>query len=534
MRARRNRRLRQIVQIASFGLFLFLFISTSAFDSRRVWADLFFRFDPLVALTAMLAGRAWIASLSLAALTLVVTVVFGRVWCGWVCPMGTLLEWFSPKGRAHHVYARRPSEKWRMIKYVLLFILMAAALFGSQALLFLDPITLISRSMATALWPAFSRAVMISETFLYRFEVLWPVLDVIDAHVIRPVFKGMVSVFTLGAPIALFFAGIVALNWVAERFWCRYLCPLGALLGIFSKFALFRRVVEEHGCALCGRCNAECPTGTIDPERGFRSDPAECIVCYDCMVDCTREGVRFRWQLPAYRPAEWRPYDPKRRELLVGLVSGAAVASLATIEPVTQRQPAYMIRPPGATLTDFESLCVRCGECMRVCPTQGLQPSLFVGGMQNVMTPRLAPRLGYCSYSCVACGEVCPTGAIPQLTLGEKQHVPIGLARIDRSRCLPWAHNIPCIVCEEVCPVRHKAIWLTTVQTRNAQGEIIDLQLPSVVKELCIGCGLCEYHCPMGGEAAVRVFAPTEAGAYLGDDPAYRPRRHQGYGGGEG
>jgi ferredoxin len=168
---------------------------------------------------------------------------------------------------------------------------------------------------------------------------------------------------------------------------------------------------------------------------------------------------------------------------------------------------------------------------MRVCPTQGLQPSLFEGGVQNVMTPRLVPRIGYCDYSCNACGEVCPTEAIPRLPLEEKQHTPIGLARLDRSRCLPWAHNIPCIVCEEACPVQHKAIWLYTAETYNAQAELIVIQLPYVVKELCIGCGICEYQCPMGGDAAIRVHAPTEPGGYLGDDPAYRPHRGRRQGG---
>ncbi len=522
MRAVWMRRLRQITQILFFGLFLYLFIHTTAFDARRTWADLFFRFDPLVALTASLAGRAFVAGMAYAGVTLALTLVFGRVWCGWICPMGTLLEWLSPKGR--RAYHSRPSEKWRTVKYVLLFVMVAAALLGNQTLLFLDPITLISRSTATALWPALSRAVMTVENFLYNYEALWPVLDVIDANVVRPLFKGMVSVFTLGVPIALFFAGVVALNWIAERFWCRYLCPLGALLGLISKVSLIRRDVGE-GCALCAACNGECPTGTIDPKDAYRSDPAECIVCYDCIVDCTRGGVDFRLQLPDYAVARQRDYDPQRRQLLAGLVGGAATASLASIEPITQTEPAHLVRPPGATLTDFTSLCVRCGECMRVCPTQGLQPSLFSGGVQNVMTPRLVARLGYCSYSCTACGEVCPTGAIPELTLEEKRYTPMGLARIDQSRCLPWAHNIPCVVCEEMCPVAHKAIWLDEVEAFNAEGELITLLRPRVIKELCIGCGLCEYHCPMDGEAAVRVWSPTETGGYLGDDPNYRPRK---------
>jgi ferredoxin len=114
------------------------------------------------------------------------------------------------------------------------------------------------------------------------------------------------------------------------------------------------------------------------------------------------------------------------------------------------------------------------------------------------------------------------------MTLDEKQTTPMGLARIDRSRCLPWAHNIPCIVCEEACPVPHKAIWLEEVEVRNARGEEILIQRPSVVKELCIGCGICEYQCPMGGDAAVRVWTLTEVGTYLGDDPTYQPPTEEG------
>ncbi len=128
------------------------------------------------------------------------------------------------------------------------------------------------------------------------------------------------------------------------------------------------------------------------------------------------------------------------------------------------------------------------------------------------MTPRLVPRLGYCSYNCHACGQVCPTGAIPNLTLEEKQGTKSGLARIDRDRCLPWAYNTPCIVCEEACPIPDKAIRLEEVETVDAQGEPITLQRPVMVRERCIGCGICEYQCPLGGEAAVRVFTPTEIG----------------------
>jgi ferredoxin len=321
---------------------------------------------------------------------------------------------------------------------------------------------------------------------------------------------------------------LVGLNWWAERFWCRYLCPLGGLLGLVSKLSLVRREVSDE-CALCARCTHQCPTGTIDPRDDYRSDPAECIVCFDCLTDCTRQGIGFRWQLPRWRPARWHDYDPTRRQVLAAAGASAIGVAMAGIEPITQRQPGDMIRPPGAASTEFSALCIRCGACMRVCPTQGLQPSLLEGGVQNVLTPRLVPRLGYCSHGCNACCQVCPTGAIPPLELEEKQRTIIGLARLDQSRCLPWAHDVPCIVCEEACPVADKAILLDDVEAVDAQGHITLLQRPRIVLQLCIGCGICEYQCPMGGESAVRVLAPTEVsfpglvpGARDPQQPPYR------------
>jgi NAD-dependent dihydropyrimidine dehydrogenase PreA subunit len=139
------------------------------------------------------------------------------------------------------------------------------------------------------------------------------------------------------------------------------------------------------------------------------------------------------------------------------------------------------------------------------------------------MSPKLVPRLGSCEFACHACGLVCPTGAIPKLGLEEKQHTPIGLAAVDRNRCLPWAYNIPCIVCEETCPVADKAIGLEEVQAESSKGGTVSLQRPHVIKERCIGCGVCEFKCPVGGEAAIRVYAPTIAGPSPGSGGTAAP-----------
>ena len=505
MSPRAWKKLRQIVQILALLLFFAVFIYTNAQRPQRFWTDIFTRLDPLLMVSASLAGRALQAGLILAAIVVLLTLLFGRVWCGWFCPLGTLLEWTSPRRSRQ----KAPGERLRLLKYLLLFAILMAAVLGNQTLIVLDPITILNRTLATAVWPALRYAVVTIEELLYQAPVLWGPLDAVHGAVIQPIFQEVQPVFSLAVLSALLFIALVALNWLAERFWCRYLCPLGGLLGLLSKLSMVRRTVSES-CSHCARCMHGCPTGTIDPADGYRSDPAECIVCYDCLIDCTGDDIGFRWQLRPWRPARWRDYDPTRRQLLGVLGASVAGVALAGVEPVRARQAATMLRPPGADAADFGALCVRCGACVRICPTQGLQPSLFEGGVQNVLTPRLVPRLGYCGFACNACGQVCPTGAIPPLGLEGKRRAVIGLASINQHRCLPWAYNIPCIVCEEACPLAEKAIRLEEVQVVDATGEQVLLQRPRVNQELCIGCGICEFQCPVGGEAAIRVYTPTD------------------------
>lgn len=514
------RHLRKAIQILALLFFLYLFVFATYMDPVPGLAEIFYRFDPLVALTAMLAGRVLLAGFSLAGITVFVTLLFGRVWCGWLCPMGTTLDIFRPGRKSHKDLPKPPSEKWRKIKYILLALIVTATVFGNQSLLFLDPITIMTRTLSNSIWPAIGHALNAAESLLYKFDLLWGPLDAVHRTVIYPVFRDLKSVYPLAVPLFLVFAGIVALNWWVERFWCRYLCPLGGLLGLLSRFSLFRRVVKED-CTSCAVCSHRCPTGTIDPARNYASDPAECTVCYNCIDSCPQDSAAFQWQLPHWKPAERQSYDPSRREVLKAIGLSAAWVALSQVEPIVKRPAADLIRPPGANLVDFEELCIRCNECVRVCPTQGLQASFLEGGWQNMLTPRLDPRIGPCLYTCNACSQACPTGAIPHLSLEDKRHSPIGLARIDRNRCLPWAYNIECIVCEEMCPIPNKAIKVEEVEVLNGQGEVVTIQRPHVVKELCIGCGVCEFQCPMGGDAAIRVFTYTQAGGYLGNDPSF-------------
>jgi formate hydrogenlyase subunit 6/NADH:ubiquinone oxidoreductase subunit I len=201
-------------------------------------------------------------------------------------------------------------------------------------------------------------------------------------------------------------------------------------------------------------------------------------------------------------------FNLSRRQFLLAVAGGAAGVLLLSTDTRLRIQHTFLVRPPGVTdEAEFLSKCVRCAECLKVCPTTGLQPALNEAGLEGLWTPLLTPRVGYCDYGCNACGQVCPSQAIPRLSLDEKRQQIVGKASVNRDRCLPWASKTPCIVCEEMCPTPEKAIHLEKESVMSEAGETIELQQPYVLREVCIGCGICENHCPLEGEAAIRVYS---------------------------
>ena len=171
-----------------------------------------------------------------------------------------------------------------------------------------------------------------------------------------------------------------------------------------------------------------------------------------------------------------------------------------------------LVRPPGALgEEDFLSKCIRCGECMKVCPTNGIHPAALEAGLEGMWSPVMKMTIGYCEYECTLCTQVCPTGAIRPLTVDEKQKIKIGLAYIDRNRCLPYASARTCIVCEEHCPTPKKAIWFEEAQVTTDRGEKVTVKQPRVNLELCIGCGICTNKCVIKGQPAILVSSVGES-----------------------
>jgi ferredoxin len=199
-------------------------------------------------------------------------------------------------------------------------------------------------------------------------------------------------------------------------------------------------------------------------------------------------------------------YSPSRRALLgasgFALLGGfVAYTGLARFE-----RDVRLVRPPGAAGdASVLELCTRCGQCMKVCPTNVIQPSLTKAGPEGLFTPEMDYRVGFCDWSCNECGKVCPTGAIMPLALEAKRQTKIGRAYIDKNRCIPWADYKTCMVCQELCPVPQKAIAFTEVEVVNPDGTTVKLGRPEVVPDRCIGCGVCENACPVVQESAITV-----------------------------
>jgi polyferredoxin len=463
------------------------------------------RLDPLVTLAHLLASRTFLVSSALALITVGLTLALGRAWCGWLCPLGTILDLFPLRQRRNK--AEGPDDSWRGAKYALLLTILAAALFTNLTLMIFDPLTILFRTLTVSVRPALDQIITGAEVGLYGIPVLRPAVSAFDGLVRPKVLPPEPVFYRYTLWYAGVFLGVVLLNLFAHRTWCRYLCPLGGLLGLLSKIAIVRRKVSPD-CNQCGVCARVCPTGTIQPEKGYASDPSECTLCLECLATCPHSAAEF----PAhFSIAEWQPYDPGRRQALTSLgVAIVGVGLLRSTMIATQNHP-HHIRPPGAQENNLLSKCIRCGECMRACPTSALQPAVTEAGLEGLWTPILVPRLGYCDYSCNACGQVCPIEAIPPLSLEDKREQVIGQAYIDQNRCIPWADNQDCIVCEEMCPVPDKAIKLEQVEVQTADGKPVSVQRPHVIRERCIGCGICEYKCPLNGEAAIRVYVPLGA-----------------------
>lgn len=494
MKVYRQRRVFQTVfLVAFFGL-----LTLTVWPLGRVYLGAFLVGDPLIAATSLANGIfKW--EMLLALVVIAFPLLLGRVFCGYVCPLGFIVELTGPR-RGKPARTRARELLLRFPPYALIVIAGLLA-FGSAAYLVFDPLSLLTRSSTVLVYPFVDRALRLGGDVLYLVPALRRAVDAgTTAAAGLFIFQKPLS-YQLQFVILGMLAATIALSLWQRRAWCRHLCPLGALLGLVGRFSLFGRVVEEAKCVRCGKCEEVCPLDAIR-EEGVATDKSRCQLSFECADICPTSAIRF-----GMRPRS-SVYSPSRRAFLAtagtALVAGYFVnTSLAR----AKRNP-YMVRPPGARReVEFLSVCARCGQCMKVCPTNVLQPSVWRAGVEGIFTPEMDFVHSYCDFSCNECGKVCPTGAINALTLQTKRRTKIGRAYIDHNSCIPWADFKNCLVCQELCPTPEKAIVFSEEEARNPDGKHVVLKRPVVIEPRCIGCGICEFNCPVRHEAAIRVRA---------------------------
>ncbi|MGD8343686.1 MAG: 4Fe-4S binding protein [Desulfobacterales bacterium] len=525
---------RRICQV--FFLILFLWFCLAATLGER-WFQLrgwpvnwIIQLDPLVGLGTLLTTRTLYAGLVWGLATVVLTILVGRFFCGWLCPFGTIHQFVGYLARRKRtIKARMTLNRYhpaQSIKYwILVFLLMMAAnalavdavrwprttLAGFALVLILGLVTLIVlavrrtklNSPKTILAVFIIGGVWAVASFLFHGD--WRPVASLQIGLLDPIplvyrsinllFLPLIDHTTLPASssprlyagtwlIALIFVAAILLNLIRPRFYCRFVCPLGALFGVLGRFAIWRIGKSREECTDCHLCEKNCE-GACQPTGRIRT--AECVLCLNCIDDC-HHGLMGYHTTPSAGGEILSP-DLSRREFLTATVSGAAAIPLLRIagNPGPDWN-ARLVRPPGSLPEEqFLSRCIKCGQCMRICPTNVIHPAGLTAGLEGVWTPVLNFRIGTsgCQHNCIACGNLCPTAAIRPISFAERRGldryaqqgpIKIGTAFVDRGRCLPWAMDRPCIVCQENCPVSPKAIF-----TRELFN-VVRLQQPLVVK----------------------------------------------------
>ena len=450
-------------------------------------ADLFLVIDPLVSLSTAIAARSWVWSLTSAAVILIVCIVIPRGFCGYLCPLGTLIDLFDWAVSKRIRRFRVADDGWWVhLKYYVLLGTLVSAVCGVLVSGFVAAIPIITRGMLFLGEP-------VQSGLLRGWQQVPP-----------PNAGQFVS-------ILLFFV-VLGLGLLRPRFWCKYVCPSGAVFSLGNVFRVSERKVESS-CIHCNKCVEICPFDAIKAD--FTTRVTDCTLCQTCGGVCPTQAIKFvnRGNLVELKVEN----DPPTRETPIGrrgfvslaagtaaaLVGGVGIASATKAFGARLGDPHTrpLVRPPGSVPEqEFLTMCIRCGECFKACPYNVLQPTGFEQGLEGLWTPKVVADHAGCASSCNACGQVCPTGAIRALPLAEKKAARMGLAIVNAETCLPMAAREPCRLCVDECiAAGYHAIEFKRMHTQTDEDgrpvEESGFLAPVVLADKCVGCGLCHISC---------------------------------------
>jgi polyferredoxin/Na+-translocating ferredoxin:NAD+ oxidoreductase RNF subunit RnfB len=460
-----------------------------------------------------------------AIIIVVATLAAGRVYCSAICPLGILQDviarvstWWPGRKPPRRRYAA--PVNWLRQSMLVATVAGIVAGWAGFALAVLDPYSGFGRIASALFRPLLTLANnalvgpanALGLNNLYRVEPHWAGAGVLSASAVLLVLLAVLVVWR-------------------GRIYCNTLCPVGTLLGWLARTAALRLEIDQGACTKCAECLRICKAQCIELRSGT-IDFSRCVACYDCIGACGHGGIAYRWKWrrrqPAAVPAVAEPApanavrDPARRAFIAGAATALAAslgagARLRADVPAPGRDPRgsdevhpagtgtapRVICPPGsASIPQFLDRCTACQLCVSACPTHVLQPTWTAYGLDGLMKPRMDYTTAFCNYECRVCGEVCPSGAITLLDLAEKQLTQIGEARFEKEKCIVVVKGTDCAACSEHCPT--KAVY--TIPYGD------NLRLPTVNRDLCIGCGGCEYACPAQPEKAITVASRREHG----------------------
>jgi ferredoxin len=486
------------------GLFAALFLGPGAVGERL--AAVLPRTQAGPALFSLLATGS-LAGAAVLGVVAVLSLLGGRVYCAACCPLGVLQDGLRfllrriPLLRRwqedHATGAQRPSGRQRVVRWAVLAVTAGAAVLGVWTLaVLLEPHSAFGRIAVHLGRPVTALLGGALAPLLERADVF-----VLTATSVEPP-APLAVIMT-----AIFLAGLVAMVAVGGRLYCTALCPLGTCLGLLAQAAPYRLRIDADACTRCGLCARRCRSACIQVAfSGVIIDQSTCVVCLDCLDVCPVDAIRYGRATPAMVPRAGLPTVTARRELLAaGSTALAAVALMplrglrASVLPT--KAGGGPVSPPGSGDRErFVARCTACQLCVLTCPTHVLQPAVSEYGLGGVFQPRLSFRHGFCEYDCQRCTTVCPNGALLPLTREQKQRTQLGIARLYKDRCIVYCRGEACGACVELCPTH-------AVYSRDDGG----LLYPEMAAGACIGCGACEYACPLEPKA-IAVHASVAHG----------------------
>lgn len=424
----------------------------------------------------------------------VLTLLFGRVYCSHLCPLGTMQDIIIWIGKRKYIHRKFPFQKTNyFLHYSITVSTILLATAGSAVLLdLLEPFSNYGRMLSSLVQPI----------IVYGNNVLAMLISSTSIFSVAEVPLHGIDLWNISLPL-IFFVLIVGFSLWRGRLFCNVLCPVGGLLSLISRYSFYKITIQNPACIDCGLCERVCRAQCIDSEKKT-VDFAACVGCFDCLESCPTDGMGYSYQRRSLTTNHTRKEESDRRIVLMSLTtifidSSNVRTIVGTSHPaasgyhVAKTKP--VVPPGGRSQDQFESYCTSCHLCISSCPTHVLQPSFLEHGFAGILQPMMDYNVSYCNYDCTICGEVCPTGAIQHLAEQEKKLVQLGKVTFVKEDCIVEVKKKDCGACSEHCPT--KAVKMVPYEGK--------LFLPQIENDYCIGCGACEHACPTTPRKAIYI-----------------------------